>query len=258
MKQEIIHQAETQFGPVWIQQQQHILQLKFDPLATQSEINSKQPYQLRMKNLQYLMGILFFIPPPRKILLLGVGGGSLIHFVRHYLPQTHITGVEYDAELLNIVQSYLMLPPEGEFVKYHIADARQYISYCQDSYDMIIVDIFDANESPKWLLQGNTIGQLKKLLSPRGAIGYNLLIDDEKDFNRFNQQLRNRFQRQTLFMETEEYENILFYALNFKAEKKSMPEYMELGLQLHETYPLPFNEIMATAYSMNPAGDGLL
>jgi spermidine synthase len=253
-----IFKTRTRHGPVWINQQQDILQLKFDKLATQSEINASEPHQLRMNNLQYLMGILLFIEAPRNLLLLGVGGGSLIHFVRHYLPETHITGVEYDAELLQIAQDHLLLPPAGSFIDYQIADAREYIQHCRESYDLIIVDIFDAFRSPSWLLQNDTIKRLKGLLSPRGAIGYNLLINSDKDFKDFYQQLRNRYQRQALVMETQDYQNILFYALNFIAQKKSITEYMQLGLQLHETYPLPFNEVMSTIYSMNPTDSGLL
>lgn len=258
MRPKIIHRAETPFGPVWVQQRKDIRQLKFDKLAIQSEINILHTHELRMKNLQYLMGILFFIPVPRKILLLGVGGGSLIHFVRHYLPQTHITGIEYDAQLLEIVQEHLMLPAADEWIDYQVIDARDYISNCREQYDLIIVDIFDAEQSPKWLLQSKNMTQLKSLLTPCGAIGYNLLMDDEKEFNRFDRALSKAFAKQTLCMETEEYENILFYALNFTVEARSMTDYLELGLQLEQKYQLPFNDIIATAYSMNPAGEGLL
>lgn len=253
-----LFKTHTQHGPVWVNQKQEILQLKFDKLATQSEINTHRPHELRMKNLQYLMGLLMFIEAPRKLLLLGVGGGSLIHFVRHYLPQTHITGVEYDAELLQIAQDHLMLPPADAFINYQIADAREYIEYCQDSYDLIIVDIFDAFQSPDWLLKSTTINRMKALLTARGAIGYNLLINSEKDFKGFYQQLRNRFERQSLFIETEDYQNLLFYALNFKVPKRSITEYMQLALQLYETYPLPFSDVMATIYSMNATDSGFL
>jgi spermidine synthase len=253
-----VFKTQTQHGPVWINQKQDILQLKFDKLATQSEINISEPHQLRMNNLQYLMSMLLFIEPPRHILLLGVGGGSLIHFVRHYLPQTHITGVEYDAELLQIAQDHFMLPPEGPFISYQIADAREYLEHCQDSYDLIIVDLFDAFQSPKWLLENNTINRMKDLLTPRGAIGYNLIINSDKDFKNFYQQLRNRFQCQTVFMETEDYQNILFYALNFQAGIKTITEYMQLAQQLQESYPLPFNEVLATIYSMNATNSGML
>lgn len=246
-----IIKTQTQHGPVWINRQQDILQLKFDKLAIQSEINIRKPHQLRMKNLQYLMGILLFIEPPSNVLLLGVGGGSLIQFLRHHMPQTHITGVEYDAELLQIAQNHLLLPGADQNINYQVIDAREYLAHCQQSYDLIIVDIFDKFESPKWLLQNDFINQLKSLLSPRGAVGYNLLFKNENSLKRFYKQMREKYARQTLLMETEEYQNILIYAFNSKPEKKSISEYMQRAQYLQDIYALPFHETLAKIYSVN-------
>lgn len=251
MSNKVAHRTQTQYGPVWINRQQDILQLKFDRLAIQSEININEPHQLRMNNLQYLMGILLFMDVPKSVLLLGVGGGSLIHFLRHYAPETHITGVEYDAELLQFVQKHLMLPQADKNLAYEITDARDYIAYCNKRFDLIIVDIFDGDQTPNWLLQNESSKHLKRLLSARGALGYNLLVENEKSFKRHYQQLRNQYARQTLLMETEDYENLLVYALNFKAQKKSISEQMHHAQLLHDKFPLPFIETLSMIYTMN-------
>lgn len=258
MNAKTIIEGHTQFGPYWIDQQQDILQLRFDELAIQSEINSAQPYQLRMHNLRYLMGILLFTKPPEKILLLGVGGGSLIQFARHYLPHAHITGIEYDAELLQIAQSHLLLPQADSLLDYQISDARVYIDHCRDCFDLIIVDIFDAGLTPDWLLQSDYIKKMKGLLTARGAITYNLLINSEKEYNHFYQQLRNHFERRTLQMETEDYENIMLYAFKQKIKRKSMLDYLQLGMQMYQQYQLPFNEILGVIYNQNPTDSGVI
>jgi spermidine synthase len=251
MSNQIAFKTRTQYGPVWINKDEDILQLKFDRLSIQSEISISSPQQLRMKNLQYLMGLLLFIRPPKNVLLLGVGGGSLIQFLRYYMPQCHITGVEYDAELLQFVQKNLLLPEAGENIDYQITDARDYIKQCNKSFDLIIVDIFTGDESPDWLLEDEYIDHLKRLLSSRGALGYNLLVNNEKSFDRFYQQLGVTFANQTLMMETEDYENLLVYALNFKAKKKSISQHLQHAQELHEKYQLPFNETLSMIFSMN-------
>ena len=125
-------QTSTLHKDIIIQQKNELLQLLFasEPDAVQSAINSQAPQLLVMKNLQYLMGILLFIPPPEKILLLGVGAGSLVHFFRHYLPESHITGVDYDAELIHIAQTKMMLPEADERLNLVIDDAHRYITEC--------------------------------------------------------------------------------------------------------------------------------
>jgi spermidine synthase len=258
MSNRVAFKTRTQFGPVWINKDQDILQLKFDKLAIQSEINIKAPHELRMQNLRYLMGVLLFIQPPKNVLLLGVGGGSLIQFLRHYLPETHITGVEYDAELLQFVQKHLLLPDSDKYIDYQVTDARLYIEHCQQNFDLIIVDIFDSSASPDWLLDKKYIDHLKRLLSPRGALGCNLLVENEKTFNRYYQQLRHQFDSQTLMMETEDYENLLVYALNFKARKKTITQHMQHAQQLQEQYLLPFNEILSLIFSMNSSDSEII
>ena len=258
MSNKVAHRTKTQFGPVWINRHQDILQLKFDRLAIQSEINAAEPHQLRMKNLQFLMGLLLFMDAPKNVLLLGVGGGSLIQFMRHYFPDTHITGIEYDEKLLQFVQKHLLLPQPDDFLSYEISDARDYIAHCNQQFDLIIVDIFDGDQTPDWLLQNDTSKRLKRLLSKRGAVGYNLLIESEKVFNRFYQQLRNQFARQTLMMETEDYENLLVYALNFSARKKSIAEQMQHAQLLQEKYPLPFMQTLSMIYAMNSSDSEII
>ncbi len=258
MSNKVAHRTKTRFGPVWINRHQDILQLKFDRLAIQSEINAVEPHQLRMKNLQLLMGLLLFMDAPKSVLLLGVGGGSLIQFMRHYFPDTHITGVEYDEELLQFVQKHLLLPQPDDSLKYEISDARDYIAHCNQQFDLIIVDIFNGDQTPEWLIQNDTSKRLKRLLSKRGALGFNLLIENEKVFTRFYQQLRNQFARQTLVIESEDYENLLIYALNFSAPKKSIAEQMQHAQLLQEQYPLPFMQTLSMIYAMNSSDSEII
>ncbi|MCG8621266.1 MAG: fused MFS/spermidine synthase, partial [Proteobacteria bacterium] len=234
------------------------LQLKFDHEAIQSEINRQQPQQLVMQNLQYLMGILLFMPEPENILLLGVGGGSMVHFLRHHFPQSHITGVELDAKLLETAHDKLLLPRADDQLTYCIQDARDHVTLTREKYDLIVVDIFDGSQSPDWILELEFTQELKRCLRKNGGLTYNLLIDSEKKFSQFYQMLRQVFDHQTLCLDTEDYENILVYALNFKNERLSMPELMEKGWDYEEKLKLPFRQILAAIYDINPVDSGII
>jgi len=250
----------TTSGTPQILQQGDILQLVFegDTDAIQSAINLKQPHQLVMKNLQYLMGILLFMPAPQKILLLGVGGGSLIQFFRHYLPQSHITAVDFDHKLLQLAHQQMLLPQASPQLSYAIADARQFIADSTQQYDLIVVDIFDGSQSPKWLLQDDFTRQLQGCLSSQGALAYNLLIHSETMFSTFYKRLRAVFKTQTLCLEVDEYENILLYALNFDARKRSMMQNIEFAAQIEAQYQLPFSQILSVIYNINPVDAGII
>lgn len=253
-------QQQTKLTTVRIEHSgnEHHLKFETDTDAIQSAINMKQPHQLVMQNLQYLMGILQFIPEPKKILILGVGGGSLIHFFRHYLPNSEITGVEYNAELMNIAFDRLKLPRAETNLSYVIEDARHYIKTCEEKFDLIVLDIFDSGVSPDWSLHQGFNRHLKNRLTPQGAVAYNLLIQSEKGFSRFYQLMRELYQQQTLCLETEDYENILVYALNFKNRPSSLTHNLQKSMQFTEMYDLPFNQIMKVIYDINPQGAGII
>ena len=179
-------------------------------------------FRLLMENLIYLMGILLFIPAPRNILLLGVGGGALVHYFCHYLPDSSINAVDYDAELLQIARERMKLPPADATLEYVVQDAAEFIQRCPRAYDLIVVDIFDAGLTPPWLLQQPLNQQLQQCLSKQGALAYNLLLLSEQRFNRFQQMLDRLCGQQTLYLQMEDYENYLAFCLNFKPARRSL------------------------------------
>lgn len=252
--------TSTSHRDITLRQKGEILQLVFtsEPDAIQSEINTQQPQQLVMENLRYLMGVLLFIPPPEKILLLGVGAGSMVHFFRHYLPECHITAVDYDRQLLDFAHQQMMLPEADEKLSYVIQDARQYINECQQQYDLIVLDIFDGNQSPCWTRDKEFTRQIKTCLSDKGATAYNMLINSETAFNSFYKLLRQTFAGQTLCLETQEYENLLLYALNFTPEKRSMMQNIKHAQKTQAKYQLPFNQILSVIYDINPVDSGII
>lgn len=253
-----IAEGQTSHGPWWIEQEQGKRILRFDPVATQSVIDIDEPWRLDMQNLQYLMGILMFIPAPRKVLMLGVGGGSLLQFVHHHFPLADITGVDFDAELLDIARQHLLLPEAGEFISYQVADAREFLLDCTEQYDLILVDIFTGTQSPAWLLEAATIRHLKECLTSKGALASNLLINSENQFNKYYRLLRRQFSGQTLCLETEKYQNILTYAVNFKGRQLDMSKLMQKAMNMQQQYELPFSEMLSTIFNINPQGSGII
>ena len=256
-KKTLIH-TQTEHGELWIQQEGDRLQLKFDHQAVQTEIDREQPHHLVMTNLRYLMGVLLFIPPPKKILVLGVGGGAIIHFFQHYHPGAEITGVDYDAELIALAHEYLGLPLPGGHFSLVIEDARTFIANSTTEFDLIVVDIFEGSQSPNWMLQPAFLQALKKRLTPSAAIAFNLLIESERRFSQFYQSLGQLFTKRTLYLENDDYENRLVFAINGEIEKRSMEQYLQQCQALSEQYDVPFAKILAAMYNLNPLDSGIL
>jgi len=204
------------------------------------------------------MSLLLFIPPPRHILLLGVGGGALLHFLRHHFPQARILGVDIDGELLQRAQQELGLPLADERLRYRVADAAEFIHADRDRYDLIVTDIFDGPQSPDWVLQTDFLQAVQQRLTQQGGAGWNLLIGSEQRFTRFYRELRRVFRQQTLCLEEDEHENLLALALNFEPPALEMGERLQQAVELGERLELPLTEALAKIYQINPVGSGIL
>jgi spermidine synthase len=234
------------------------LELRSNSNTLQSVINIDHPEKLALKNLQYLVAILLFMPQPKSILLLGTGGGSLVHFLRHHYPNSHLTGVDIDGELLDLMHDKMYLPQADNRLTYVINDAAKYLQRCNQTFDLILVDIFIGDQSPDWLLSANNMQRLYSLLNKSGAVAYNLLIDDESKFSQYYRDLRNAFSQQTLCIPIAGYDNTIAYGFRYQAEEQDMSSYMQLALDLGETHDINYIEILSAIYATNPSGDGII
>lgn len=80
----------------------------------------------------------------KKVLILGLGGGTAAKLIRKYWPEAKIAGVDIDPVMVELGQKYLGLKEVG--VKIRISDAYDFDS---TGYDLVIVDLYNGDEFPK-------------------------------------------------------------------------------------------------------------
>ena len=226
--------------------------------ALQSVINLANPHQLELRNLEYLMAVLLFIPIPERILMLGTAAGSLLHFLKHHYPRSDITTVDIDAALIEQLLRREILPPAETGLRYVYDDAAHFISNSDQSYDLILVDIFNGSQSPAWLLEKESINNLYRLLTRRGALAYNLLISSEHDFKRFYRNLRLVFNGQTLCLPVKGFENTIAYGIHTAGPVRDMSENIRFAASLSEKLGIDLMPVLSVIYNTNPVGGGVI
>ena len=234
------------------------LELRSGDDALQSVIDLHHPHHLALKNLEYLMTVLLFIPRPERILMLGTAAGSLLHFLRYYYPDAAITAVDIDVEFIEQLLEMEILPAAQAGLSYVYDDAAHFIEHCDQNYDLILIDVFNGAQSPAWLLEKNATNNLFRLLTKQGALAYNLLIDSEHDFKRFYRDLRLVFDRQTLCLPVQGLENTIAYGIRSPPPPLEMTQYMQLAVELSERLEIDFMRVLAVIYNTNPVGRGVI
>ena len=234
------------------------LELRSGDDALQSAIDLQNPHQLALRNLEYLVAVLLFIPQPKRVLMLGTAAGSLLHFLRYYYPEAAITAVDIDVELIEQLLDMEILPPAQAGLSYVYDDAARFIEHCEQNYDLILIDVFSGAQSPAWLLEKKTTNNLFRLLTKRGALAYNLLINSEHDFSCFYRDLRLVFAQQTLCLPVQGLENTIAYGIRSPAPALEMTQYMQLAAELSERLEIDFMRVLAVIYNTNPVGRGVI
>jgi spermidine synthase len=141
----------------------------------QSRLNLENRNSLVLINTKLMLASLLFQSSPARILMLGLGGGSIPNFLHHVFPDTRIDVVEVDPNVIDISRRFFNLR-ETENYKIHPMDARIFIQsqIGKNSYDLIFLDAFKSGSVPFHLKTEEFYREILEVLSPDGVVASNL------------------------------------------------------------------------------------
>ena len=108
------------------------------------------------------------IPPSKntkQALVLGLGGGLTANLL--CLKNYTVDGVEFDNRIINVAKNYFYL---NKTVNTICADARYFLNHCTKKYNVVLVDVFKAEEQPSHVLTLQSLSQLKNNLTPNALV----------------------------------------------------------------------------------------
>lgn len=113
--------------------------LHFDLDAVQSAMHLQYPDRLSLGYTRKMMAFLLFNRAPTRILLLGLGGGSLAKFCYRRLPRATITAVEVNSDVIALRQAFCV-PADDERFRVIRADGADYVTCLERSKDVILAE----------------------------------------------------------------------------------------------------------------------
>ena len=151
--------------------------LAFGNGAVQSEMRLSQPWALVLAYCRAMMCFALFVPRPRHIVMVGLGGGSLAKFCYRYLPAAHITVIELRADVIALRTQFGVPPDDARFRVIH-ADAIAYLAASPACADVLVLDGFDATGLPPGLGSAAFYGDCARTLRDGGVLVANLVNYD--------------------------------------------------------------------------------
>jgi spermidine synthase len=116
---------------------------------------------------------LAFVEAPRRILVVGLGGGTIPGFLHKHYPRTRIDVVDIDPDVVDVAKRFFGFQ-EGETLHAYVDDGRRFIEQCRDPYDIIFLDAFGAESIPYHLATREFLEAVRKALTPKGVVVANV------------------------------------------------------------------------------------
>jgi spermidine synthase len=143
-------------------------------IGRQSCLNLKRPREFALNYTHMVMGGLLFTTTtaPKRVLVVGLGGGTIPTALREVLPQAEIDAVEIDPAVTKVARNYFGFKDDDK-LKVHEVDGRVYVKRAireGKKYDAILLDAFDHEYIPEHLLTREFLNEVKSLLAPGGVL----------------------------------------------------------------------------------------
>lgn len=115
------------------------------------------------------------ILPGSQVLLLGMGGGSVIDILHREMQCAYtITAIEIDPVVIAVAEKYFGISSNAH-LQIIQADAAGYVHTCSNTYDLVIMDIFIDDRIPAIFTQPGFIRQLHQCIAPGGLLVCNCM-----------------------------------------------------------------------------------
>lgn len=136
-----------------------------------------EPTFLALPYSQVMMGVLPLVERPKRGLILGHGGGSLAKWLAEKWPELELDVVEMDPVVVEAAEKYFQyVPPENHHV--FVEDARTFLRNSSYEYDVVWVDVFARHLIPFHVTTQEFFEELRRHVTPNGAVAVNLASSD--------------------------------------------------------------------------------
>ena len=194
-----IHACRDEYGAIDIVDEAQTRSMHFGTSARQSTMLRSAPGQLALAYTQYMACALLFAAEPGRVLLLGLGGGSLAKYLLGWHPQCQIQAVELRARVVELAHKFFALPRDPR-LSTSVAPAERYLdSAAAGAAVLALVDIHDSAGMAAPLALPGFFPQCRAQLAACGVLAINLWTGDRAAvLRRVRENMRAAFPEQVL------------------------------------------------------------
>ena len=180
----IEYEVRSDFSHIRIRRQEDVRTLLFvgdlGEEIIESQVDLEQPHNLLLPYSRFMLVSYVIAPEQRRALIVGLGGGGMLHFLRHFDPDLKLDIVEIDPVVIHVADEFFDARADGN-ARIINQDALKFLQQEGEPYDVIYMDAFlgasdatDASGVPLHLKTAEFFKIVQARLNPRGLVVFNL------------------------------------------------------------------------------------
>ena len=236
----VVYQAASDEGVIEVVDIGDARSLHFGTYPRQSTMSLQAPHLLELSYTHAMMAGLLFLPKPKNICIIGLGGGSLVKFFLHHFSDCQIDVIEYRQDVIDIAQRYFDVPINDPRLRIHHGDGYQFVSeqfFTNGAfYDLLLVDAFDHIGMSASVENQAFFDACAGVLNDDGLMSINLWGTDRPGFGRSMQRINRSFDNQTLVLPVPDKGNVIGFALKQKFNVSQLKKYRKLAASLDKQF----------------------
>ncbi len=251
----VICRRSDSLGEIRIADAAGIRSLSFGDAIIQSRIRLNQPDTLLMEYCQAMMSALVFGSTPKSVLLIGLGGGSLVNFLLRTCPAASIDVVEISDQIISLAHDYFFVPRQNTHLTIINAAGQDFIKQqgeCGQRYDLILVDAFDEDGPVSQMIEAEFLGACRRRLNENGILVANSWTGQGDNFHAHHVAVKESFADNTLkLMLSEPNGNAIVFAFQNPSMCRDLSVYRQEARRLQLEWGINFPKFFKLLYQQN-------
>ena len=187
------------------------LSLSLDSSLIQSCMSLSDPDELVLDYTRTMMGCLLLNPAPRTVLMIGLGGGSMLKYLYRHLPDADLTVVEINQGVIDMRHDF-HIPNDDARLRILCADGAAFMAKPPHAFDLILVDGFTGAGMPEALCSRSFYQRCRDALSDQGVLVANVQAETTQS-RAIGQRLSKVFEGAVIHVESDEGGNDIMTAV---------------------------------------------
>jgi spermidine synthase len=189
-----------------VSQEGGVLTLHFGSNYIQSQMVVDEPDFLALAYTRAMMAFEMFMPSPREIALIGLGGGSIAKWCYRHHPETKLTVIEINPHVIAVRDTF-RIPQGDRRFRILCEDGAQFIAKTSTRFDVLLIDCFTADYPPQELCSREFYDNCNKVLTEVGLMVVNLCV---KHHRRILSRIRKSFDGRILLSTSDDGNTVVF------------------------------------------------